>query len=68
MYLERAIVNQLAEYLAIDSAWRCFRRSDKPRIVFSEFMERARERCPHADPDQLRREFEARMSRFRLRS
>jgi hypothetical protein len=52
---------------AIESAWRWFRRSKKPRIILSEIVERVQAKCPSASPERIKSEIEHRMSRTRHR-
>jgi hypothetical protein len=62
---ERALASHFERQRAMDLAWRWFRRSQAPSIKLSEIISRVHANCPSADPEDIQREFEARMSRTR---
>jgi hypothetical protein len=61
--LEEMLAGHFAYQRAMDSAWRWFRRSKAPEISLSEIVARVQAKCPSADPREIRREIEERLSR-----
>ena len=55
----------MAEQAAIESTWRWFRRSEKPKIAFSEIVARVQAKAPGASPAIIQNEIERRMSQTR---
>jgi hypothetical protein len=64
---ERAMSERMSEKAAIESAWRWFRRSKKPKIRLSGIVKRVHARCPGVSPERIRSEVESRMSRTRAK-
>jgi hypothetical protein len=65
MILEEMLEAHFAYSRALDAAWRWFRRSKAPSISLSEVVARVQLKCPDADPQEIRREIEDRLSRTR---